>query len=323
MSTNSSRANARRRTVRRRRDARQSRAGGRDSLSLSERGASTRQRLVDDAVDALASLLQAAEDAAEDGADDDDGVTLDGAIDGARSTLVALADNPDLWIPIVGRVAAAADAPPPCAIRARRRASPSTPTPQARPRSHRVRRWERISEEDRARALVAESRGPRARVYDIVEEDRLVPNASVPKPVPTPSSPLASPARRAREASSTRHPRARPRARLARVGDDAIASRRHLGARGCALVVGFRRRRRRLRTRWRPRARAGTSSTDGTAGRAPRSTRRAVSPAGRPIEARGAAAAGRRRRTEATRRRRAARRRFRAPNARQRKTRDC
>jgi len=77
---------------------------------LSERGASTRQRLVDDAVDALASLLQAAEDAAEDGADDDDGVTLDGAIDGARSTLVALADNPDLWIPIVGRVAAAADA---------------------------------------------------------------------------------------------------------------------------------------------------------------------------------------------------------------------
>jgi len=77
---------------------------------LSERGASTRQRLVDDAVDALASLLEAAEDAAEDGAADDDGITLDGAIDSARSTLVALADNPDLWIPVVGRVAAAADA---------------------------------------------------------------------------------------------------------------------------------------------------------------------------------------------------------------------
>ena len=73
---------------------------------LSERGASTRQRLVDDAVDALASLLEAA----EDGAADDDGITLGGAIDSARSTLVALADNPDLWIPVVGRVAAAADA---------------------------------------------------------------------------------------------------------------------------------------------------------------------------------------------------------------------
>jgi aarF domain-containing kinase len=77
---------------------------------LSERGASTRQRLVDDAVDALASLLEAAEDAAEDGAAAADGITLDGAIDSARSTLVALADNPDLWIPVVGRVAAAADA---------------------------------------------------------------------------------------------------------------------------------------------------------------------------------------------------------------------
>ena len=79
---------------------------------LSERGASTRRRLVDDAVDALASLLEDAdaEDGASDSTHDGDRVTLDGAIDATRSTAVALADNPDLWIPIVGRVAADADA---------------------------------------------------------------------------------------------------------------------------------------------------------------------------------------------------------------------
>lgn len=79
---------------------------------LSERGASTRRRLINDAVDALASLLEDAD--AEDGTisdltHDGDRVTLDGAIDATRSTAVALADNPDLWIPIVGRVAADAE----------------------------------------------------------------------------------------------------------------------------------------------------------------------------------------------------------------------
>ena len=79
-------------------------------------------------------------------------------------------------------------------------------------------------------------------------------------------------------------------ARVSRVGDDDIASRRHLGARGCALVVGFRRRRRRLRARWRPRARAVVDRRYRWRS-APFDATRRIS-AGRPIEERWRGAGG-------------------------------
>ena len=71
---------------------------------LSERGESTRQKLIDDFVAALETLL--ARDARRDGeSSSDDAFTVDNAIDAIRSTIIALGDNPDLWIPVLGRAA--------------------------------------------------------------------------------------------------------------------------------------------------------------------------------------------------------------------------
>jgi aarF domain-containing kinase len=71
---------------------------------LSERGASTRQKLINDFFSALETLL--ARDARRDGENaSDDEFTLDNAIEAIRSTIIALSDNPDLWIPVLGRAA--------------------------------------------------------------------------------------------------------------------------------------------------------------------------------------------------------------------------
>jgi hypothetical protein len=75
---------------------------------LSERGESTRRKLIDDFVAALETLL--ARDARRDGeSSSDDEFTLDNATDAIRSIIIALGDNPDLWIPVLGRAATDAE----------------------------------------------------------------------------------------------------------------------------------------------------------------------------------------------------------------------
>ena len=69
---------------------------------LSERGESTRERLIDDVVKALESLLE--EERAGSAAAES--FNIDDALSAAKSAVVALGDNPDLWIPVLGRAAA-------------------------------------------------------------------------------------------------------------------------------------------------------------------------------------------------------------------------
>jgi len=68
---------------------------------LSERGESTRERLIDDMVKALESLLE--EEHA--GATTADSFNVDDALSATKSAVAALGDNPDLWIPVLGRAA--------------------------------------------------------------------------------------------------------------------------------------------------------------------------------------------------------------------------
>lgn len=70
---------------------------------LSDRGKTTRTKLIEDVVDALESLL--VEKRSTDGVSEDDSLTLDSALSAVRSTTTALVDNPDLWIPVIGRAA--------------------------------------------------------------------------------------------------------------------------------------------------------------------------------------------------------------------------
>lgn len=69
---------------------------------LSERGESTRERLIDDVVKALESLLE--EERAGSAAAES--FNVDDALSAAKSAVVAFGDNPDLWIPVLGRAAA-------------------------------------------------------------------------------------------------------------------------------------------------------------------------------------------------------------------------
>lgn len=71
---------------------------------LSNRGEATRTKLIEDAVSALESLLDEKR-SAEGGVSDADSLTLDSALSAVKSTTSALADNPDLWIPVIGRAA--------------------------------------------------------------------------------------------------------------------------------------------------------------------------------------------------------------------------
>lgn len=72
---------------------------------LSDRGEATRTKLIEDAVSALESLLDEKRSADGGGVSDDDSLTLYSALSAVKSTTSALADNPDLWIPVIGRAA--------------------------------------------------------------------------------------------------------------------------------------------------------------------------------------------------------------------------
>ncbi|OUS43689.1 ABC1 family-domain-containing protein [Ostreococcus tauri] len=70
---------------------------------LSDRGESTRERLIDDFIAAFEALLD--EDSGSKTDIPEGRFTVDDAIGAAKSAATAVGDNPDLWIPVLGRAA--------------------------------------------------------------------------------------------------------------------------------------------------------------------------------------------------------------------------